>query len=247
MHIQTMLKGTRKSTPEALKLPKQLPLLVEDIVTIKHQLNLTQPLDVVVFACLTTTFFTVARLREFTVRNLSSFNIETQIKISDISHDVEDRNSNKVTTFHIPQTKTMPKEKGSETVFWAQQEGPADPCATFTNHLKVNQPPRVAHLFAYWHNSSYRPLTKMTFLSQMKRALKDAGCPVKHGHSIHIGATLEYLLRGVPFEAMKSLGRWLSDSFSRYLRKHAQILAPYVQANPDLHQRISQEQMSVIR
>jgi hypothetical protein len=65
--------------------------------------------------------------------------------------------------------------------------------------------------------------------------------------SLRIGATLEYLLRGVPFEAMKGIGRRSSDSFSKYLRKHAQILAPYVQANPDLHQKISHEQMSVIR
>ena len=81
----------------------------------------------------------------------------------------------------------------------------------------------------------------------MKKALKEAGRPNKHGHSIRIGATLEYLLRGVPFEAMKSMGRWSSDAFSTYLRKHAQILAPYVQANPNLHHRISQEQMSVVR
>jgi hypothetical protein len=51
-----MLKGAQKSTPEALKLPKRLPLLVQDIVAVRAQLNLTKPLDVAVFACLTTTF-----------------------------------------------------------------------------------------------------------------------------------------------------------------------------------------------
>jgi hypothetical protein len=68
--------------------------------------------------------------------------------------------------------------------------------------------------------------------------------PIKHGHSIRIGATLEYLLRGVPFEAMKSIGRWSSDSFSKYLRKHAQILRP---SPPRLTSRVSHEQMTVIR
>jgi hypothetical protein len=247
LHIQTMLRGARKSTPEALKLPKRLPLLIDDIVAVRAQLNLSQPLDAAVFACLTTTFFTAARLGEFTIKNLSSFNIEAHIKITDIRHDIEDRNGNKVTTFHIPQTKIVPREKGGETLFWARQEGPADPHAALANHLEINQPPQLAHLFAYWHNGSHRPLTKTIFLARLKRALKDAGRPIKHGHSIRIGATLEYLLRGIPFEAMKSIGRWSSDSFSRYLRKHAQILAPYVQANPELHQRVSQEQMAVIR
>ena len=247
LHIQTLLKGARKSTPAALKLPKRPPLLVEDIISIRAHLNLALPLDAAVFACLTTTFFTAARLGEFTVKNLNGFSAELHIKVADLSHNVQDRNGHMVTTFHIPQTKVVPKERGGETVFWAKQEGPVDPHAALANHLEVNQPSHAAHLFAYRHNGGYRPLTKSIFLSRMKKALQDAGRPAKQGHSIRIGATLEYLLRGVPFEAMKSIGRWSSDSFSKYLRKHAQILAPYVQANPDLHQRISLEQMAVIR
>ena len=48
----------------------------------------------------------------------------------------------------------------------------------------------------------------------IRKALKDADRPIKHGHSIRIGATIKYLLRGVPFEAMKSIGQWPSGSFS---------------------------------
>ncbi|KAG2339249.1 hypothetical protein BDR05DRAFT_892094 [Suillus weaverae] len=51
-------------------------------------------------------------------------------------------------------------------------------------------------------------------------------------HGIRIGGTLEYLLRGVPFETVKTMGRWHSDSFQVYLRKHAVILAPYLQDHP---------------
>jgi hypothetical protein len=247
LHIQTMLKGARKSTPQAFRLPKRLPLLIEDIVAVRSQLTLSEPLDAAVYACLTTTFFTAARLGEFTVPNLTSFNADIHTKVANVTHDIEDRSGNKVTTFHIPQTKIVPKERGGETLYWAQQEGPADPRAALANHLEINEPSPTSHLFAYRHKGSHRPLTKAIFLARLKKALKDAGRPNKHGHSIRIGATLEYLLRGVPFEAMKSIGRWSSDSFSRYLRKHAQILAPYVQANPKLHQQISQEQMAVIR
>jgi len=163
-----------------------------------------------------------------------------------MQHNIEDRSGNKVTTFHILHTKIVPRDKGGETVFWARQEGHTDPHAALVNHLEVNQPPQLAHLFAYRHNGSHRPLTKTIFLTHLKKALRDAECPMKQGHSIHIGATLEYLLRGVPFEAMKGIGRWSSDSFFKYLCKHAQILAPYVQAHPDLHQRVSHKQMVVI-
>jgi hypothetical protein len=33
------------------------------------------------------------------------------------------------------------------------------------------------------------------------------------GRGIRIGSTLEYLLRGVPFEVVKVKGRWAGDSF----------------------------------
>jgi hypothetical protein len=203
-----MLKGARKSTPEALKLPKRQPLLVEDILAVRDHLNLALPLDAAFFACLTTTFFTAARLGEFTVKNLSSFNAEAHIKITDVQRGVLDRSGNEVTTFHTPQTKTV---RGGETVFWARQEGRADPDLALTNHIEVNQPPPMAHLFAYRHDNAYRPLTKAIFLARLKKALNDAKRPIKHGHNIRISATLEYLLRGVPFEAMKGIGRWSSD------------------------------------
>jgi hypothetical protein len=227
LHIQTMLKGARKSTPEALKLPKRPPLLVQDIVAVWAQLNPTQPLDVAVFACLTTTFFMAAWLGEFTAKNLSSFNAKVHAKVTDLQRNIVDRSGNVVTTFHIPQTKVVLKEKGGETIFWARQDGPADPDAAPTSHLELNEPSLRGHLFAYRHNGAHRPLTKTIFLTRLKRALKDAGRPIKHGHSIRIGATLEYLLQGIPFEAMKGIGRWSSDSFFKYLHKHAQILAPY--------------------
>jgi len=107
-------------------------------VAVHAQLDLTQLLDAAVFACLTTMFFTITRLDEFTVKNLTSFNIKAHIKITDIQWNIEDRSGNKVTTFHLPQTKIVPKEKGSETVFWAHQEGPANPKAALLNHLEVN-------------------------------------------------------------------------------------------------------------
>jgi hypothetical protein len=52
------------------------------------------------------------------------------------------------------------------------------------------------------------------------------------GHGIRIGSTLEYLLRGLPFNVVKVKGHWASDAFVTYLRQHAQILAPHMQAVP---------------
>jgi len=55
------------------------------------------------------------------------------------------------------------------------------------------------------------------------------------------------LLRGVPFDVVKAIGRWASDAFRLYLRKHAQILAPYMQAVPSLHEHFIRYSMPPVR
>ncbi|KAI0085857.1 hypothetical protein BDY19DRAFT_895623, partial [Irpex rosettiformis] len=79
------------------------------------------------------------------------------------------------------------------------------------------------------------PLSKYIFLQHMSLAAKDANIAVLRGHAFHIGGILEYLLQGVPFEVVKSHGCWKGDAFRLYLCKHAQVIAPYIQARPDAH------------
>ncbi|KAF9440567.1 hypothetical protein P691DRAFT_819727 [Macrolepiota fuliginosa MF-IS2] len=66
-------------------------------------------------------------------------------------------------------------------------------------------------------------------------AAQKAGLLVLHGHGIRIGATLEYLLRGLSFEAMKAKGHWVSDAFMLYLTDHTQVLTQHMQAQPEVH------------
>jgi hypothetical protein len=51
------------------------------------------------------------------------------------------------------------------------------------------------------------------------------------------------LLDGVPFEVVKTKGRWSSDTFQVYLRKHELILAPYIQALPELQSAVARVMM----
>jgi len=75
---------------------------------------------------------------------------------------------------------------------------------------------------------------KRAFLDRIQTIAISIGEDNLKGHGIRIGATLEYLLRGVPFDVVKSLGRWASEAFVLYLRQHAVILAPYIQNHPIL-------------
>ena len=114
-------------------------------------------------------------------------------------------------------------------MFWFCQDGITDLKALLENHLRVNNPPPNSHLFAYRHCKGFHPLTKRSFLERINTVAAALGEDNLKGHGIQIGGTLEFLLCSVPFDIVKSLGRWSSDAFSLYLHQHTIIIAPYIQ------------------
>jgi hypothetical protein len=152
------------------------------------------------------------------------------VKPSDIRFD-EDRHGLRVTVLHLPRTKMSTT---GEDVYFAPQSGDVDPHHALSNHLFVNTPSPSTALFSWRHPKGLRPLTRSAFLSRLDRAATQLGMESLNGHGLRIGGTLEYLLRGVPFETVKSIGRWKGDAFVGYLRQHAVILAPYLQDSPIL-------------
>jgi hypothetical protein len=230
--LKAILDGAAALAPPSSKRPKRSPFTPKLICKIFDQLNLSTPLDAAVFACLTTSFYCIARLGEFTVPTIKgAFDPSKFISRKGVS-EATDRNGIPVTKFRLPHTKASPT--GEET-YWAAQEGPSDPKTALENHLKVNPAAEDAHLFAWLHPSgNLRPLSKAEFLKRMSSAATAAGLPSFKGHSLRIGGTLEYLLRGVPFDVVKSMGRWSSEAFTIYLRQHAMIIAPYIQSAPTL-------------
>ncbi|KAF8953668.1 hypothetical protein BDZ97DRAFT_1767232 [Flammula alnicola] len=228
--IKAALAAAERVAPVESKRPKRPPLLVATISAIRDNLDITQPLDAAVFACLTTTFWAAARLGEFTVPSLKGFDPTIHVKLSNVSVSTGEL---PVTTLHIPWTKVAKFE--GEDVHWAPQ-GVCDPDAAFKNHLAVNAPAPDVHLFSYRHTDGrVRPMTRTNFLRRLNSAMAGVeGWIAFQGHSIRIGSVLEYLLRGVSFEVVKTHGRWSSDAFLLYLRRHADILAPYIQDSPVL-------------
>ena len=227
--INTLLRGAGRIQP--IPQSKRPPLTMEHMEKVILQLNLNNAEQLAVAACLTTSFFCCARLGEFTVPTVKAFNPKEHITIMDVSFQ-HDRSLNKVTAFHLPKTKTS---NTGETVFWAKQNSIVDPQYLFLLHLQTNEPQPEEHLFSFLTPRGKIPMTRNIFLRNMQIASQKAQLPVLTGHSIRIGATLEYLLRGIPFEVVKQIGRWSSNSFTLYLREHGKILAPYLQKEPSVN------------
>lgn len=229
--LEALLRAADRLTPASSKRQARMPYTVEILLSLRPFFDLSNPFDAAVWSCLTTLFWSTSRGGEFTVKNLTAFDPVIHVKPSNVS-EVTDRNGLRQTNFSLPRTKSAPH---GEDVYWAKQNGLADPASAFANHLAINNPPANGALFSYIHGSAHRPLTKTAFKKRLSDAFKAANIEFIHVHGIRIGSTLEYLLRGIPLDVMKAKGRWASDAFSTYLRRHAEIMAPYMQANPELH------------
>lgn len=205
---------------------------ITDLLT---HLDPTNPLDAACAACLTTSFYCTARLGELTVPTLKSFSPNDHVTTRQVRKGT-DRNGFQCTIIHVPKTKM--DQMNGEDIYFSNQLGSTDPEANLRHHLAINRPTDTEHLFTYTHTATNkttrRPLTKAAFLARIHKAAEEKGLPKLQGHGIRIGATLEYLLRGVPFDVVQVLGRWKSEAFLIYLRKHAEIMAAYLQ--PQLHQ-----------
>jgi hypothetical protein len=118
------------------------------------------------------------------------------------------------------------------------------PAWAWENHLHVNRPPNDFHAFAFCPSpkpdAPTKALSRHKFIEVINKAVRAANLDVIQAHGLQIGGTLKYLLRGLTFETVKAKGRWSSDAFAIYLQQHAQVLAPHMQARPELHQQLLQ-------
>ncbi|KAJ6611285.1 hypothetical protein B0H10DRAFT_2224160 [Mycena sp. CBHHK59/15] len=142
--------------PQSSTKKKRLPYTVEIIAVLLTHLDPDIPLDAAVGSCLTTGYYSCARLGELTVKTLMSFDLSIHVKPSNIRKET-DPNGLAMTVLGIPVTKS---KQSSENIFYTAQNNSTYPRRAFENHLHVNTLPPNSHLFSYKHKQFHRPLTK---------------------------------------------------------------------------------------
>ncbi|KAG2047597.1 hypothetical protein BDR06DRAFT_1029570 [Suillus hirtellus] len=147
--VSAALQGAACLAPPTSKRTKHNPFTVACLESIRSALDLSSPLDAAVYACLLTSFFSLARLGEMTVHSLSCFKPSTHVKPSDIRHD-EDRHGLSMTVLHLPQTKMSPS---GEDIYFARQSSLANPHHALLNHLSINSPSSSIALFSWRHHN----------------------------------------------------------------------------------------------
>ena len=71
--LKATIEGAARLAPPSSKRPQRNPFTPDIIALFKSQLNLEDPLDAAVFACITVCFWGVARVGEFTVPSINAF------------------------------------------------------------------------------------------------------------------------------------------------------------------------------
>ncbi|KAF8833786.1 hypothetical protein BDN67DRAFT_998878 [Paxillus ammoniavirescens] len=203
---KALLEGVMRLTPTSSKQPKRSPFTVAILEKFKEAMNLEDPCDTAIFACLVSSFYCIARLGEFTVPAISRFDPAKHISCAGLII-MRNHNNLPVMKFSIPNTKTS--SDGEEV------------------HCAPHEPPHPS--------STMCLLSKKEVIKRIDTIAKAyPNLPDLKGHSLRIGGTLHYLLNSVPFDVVKTMGRWSSESFTLYLRHHALVLAPFLQHQPEL-------------
>lgn len=76
-----------------------------------------------------------------------------------------------------------------------------------------------------WRDGS--PLSRPCLVDKVRQALRRGGVDPTHysGHSFRIGAATTAAANGIGDATIQLLGRWASDSYTRYIRPPRQELA----------------------
>lgn len=228
--LKYVLKGVKNMAPECSRKPLRRPVTHDMLVQLHSQLDLSDPFDACVAFTADSCEWGQIRLGEVLPTTEGVFDHRLHPSVSDLSPRSVTGNSQKL---RLPWTKTT-GFVGAKVIL-CRQLGASDVLTSLDRHLEVNKIPHNYPLFCYDTTGGHKNMTKRKFLARCNSVWSRFGHPHFSGHCFRIGGTTELLLRGVPPDVVRLMGRWSSDSFLRYWREldsiaplYAELLKPFV-------------------
>jgi hypothetical protein len=105
-----------------------------------------------------------------------------------------------------------------------------DPVAVFARYLASRDASSAGYFPYLWLTAQHDVPTRSWFLSRFHRFLP----PSFGGHSLRSGGATFFASQGWPNDRIQALGRWASDAFQLYIRKHPVLLQALSSAPPSL-------------
>ncbi|KAE8222197.1 hypothetical protein CF319_g4566 [Tilletia indica] len=217
--VKQVRRGAERLTPPASKRPPRPAYTARDLILLAPHFDLNEPFDAAIWATLLSAFWGLARLGELIVPRIDAFNPRFHpTRQSAVPHQLYGSTHFNI---HLPWTKTSPT--GGNLILSAQHP-PLSPPTAIIQHFLVNPAQTSAHLFAWGPHAT--PMTRSAFTRRIHQAATAAQQPQLPGHSLRIGGCTELLLRGIPLDAIRIAGRWSSDAWKVYIRRHVELLVP---------------------
>ena len=213
LRLQMVLRGIKRSQGDNIRM--RLPITIHHLKLFRMMLALpaTTNYDTIMFwAAITLAFFGFLRLGELTCN--SNFNTDSHLMPADVTFSNEIQPTPAMFV-KIKESKTDPFRVG-HTIIVGGTNTPLCPVAAMKQYLAI-RPPQAGPLFV---NSVGKPLTKQALTLETRKLLAQAGFNASSytGHSYRIGAATTAAAAKLPSWLIKTLGRWSSDCYERYIQ-----------------------------
>ena len=215
------LRGVRRSSASQPRL-NRLPVTPELLRAIHHRWS-SEPCDfnkTMLWAAFNLGFFGFLRSGEFTCPSRATYTSD-MISPSDIC--VDSRSSPSVLSVYLKRSKTDPFGAGL-TIYLGRTGNILCPVSAILAYLAI-RPPEPGPLFIFEDGSS---LSRPRLVHSLRQALTASGFDALqyNGHSFRIGAASTAARAGLNDSLIKTLGRWHSSAYTRYIRTpQAQLAA----------------------
>ena len=220
--LDQLMRGIRKDKCKTTPLKVRLPITMGIMKKIKSVLtiNSKQYQSTMIWAAYCTVFFGFLRVSEFTVPSPCKYDPDVHLSLSDVTLD--NTHPPEVVRLHIKQSKTDPFRKGTYIHLGRTYQNVC-PVQAMLLYLAIRgkQP---GPLFVLSDNTM---LTRHYFASALKDTIGKLNLDTHsyNTHSFRIGAATSAKQAGISDTHIKTLGRWQSDAYQRYIRTSPQELA----------------------
>ncbi|KAE8240161.1 hypothetical protein A4X13_0g7918 [Tilletia indica] len=225
--ISLIRRGVKAVQPPSR--PPRPAMTVDWLNKVIQVTNVNDPQELMTATIAACGLWGLFRLGELVVKAIKDFDPRLHVTRAHLvpKTTVVDGQQSLTITVNVPRTKTS---STGDPVVLTQQAPPSDPIGLLHLHLQRNPSPNPGNepLFSYRQNGKLKILNRGAFERTLKVLAKKAKLENVFGHSMRIGGCTTLLLRGVAPDRVMMHGRWNSDSFKKYIRDHAEILAPFI-------------------
>jgi len=205
-------KGLARQLSHTVK--RAAPLTPVILNKIHQLLDLSDPLQVSMWAIMVSGFYLFARIGNLLPKSASNWDFSKQLSRCDVFV------ASDAIIFSLKWTKTIQTcERVLQVPLFSDPKNPLCPKQALLNMIKLSPGSPSDHLFSYSSPTGQKVITQYMFTKFLREKLKQCGIQFQDfsGHSMRRGGASCAFSSGVSSELIKSHGDWRSNSYLVYL------------------------------